>query len=133
MRIKWDDLNKRLAGATILSAQQSSGSRDDEVVIVTTKGTIRMYHQQSCCESVYVEDIIGSLDDLVDGQVVLVEERINSEEAEAKLTSDYYGTETWTFYEIRTTKGDVTIRWYGSSNGYYSEDVTVELGGAYVC
>lgn len=130
MSIRWDDLNKRLAGATILAAQRSSGSEGDAVVIVTTKGTIRMYHQQDCCESVYVEDIIGSLDDLVGGQMVLIEERVNPEEAEA--TSDHYGTETWTFYEIRTTKGDVTIRWYGSSNGYYSEAVTVELDGAYV-
>lgn len=130
MSVRWDDLNKRLAGATILSAQKNNGSEDDEIVIVTTEGTIRMYHQQNCCESVYVEDIIGSLDDLVGGQMVLIEERINPEEAEA--TSDYYRTETWTFYEVRTTKGDVTIRWYGSSNGYYSEAVTVELDGAYV-
>ena len=86
---------------------------------------VRMYHMQDCCESVYIEDIVGDLDDLVGTPLLLVEE-VSNYDGESK---EYSESETWTYYRFRTIKGSVDIRWYGESNGYYSESVDIKIVG----
>lgn len=80
----------------------------------------QFYHKQDCCENVYIEDITGDLKDLEDSPILLAEE-ISSEGAEDHDNEESY---TWTFYKFATVKGDVTVRWLGTSNGYYSESVS---------
>jgi hypothetical protein len=80
-----------------------------------------LYHAQDCCESVYIEDVCGELNDLV-GSPLTMSEEVESDPPEGHVPSDY-GSETWTFYRFATVKGYVTVRWFGSSNGYYSESV----------
>ena len=58
-------------------------------------------HHQQCCESVTIGDICGSLED---------------HEPESY---------TWTFYRSAPIEGEVVVRWYGESNGWYGETVDI--------
>lgn len=80
-------------------------------------------HLQDCCESVSLEDVAGDLDDLVGFPLTVAEESVSSENG-PKPDEDYVDEfYTWTFYLLAGPRGSVTLRWYGSSNGYYSESV----------
>ena len=114
-----------LVGKTIIRTQ---GSRhDDEFVIETECGLVfKFFHYQDCCESVYIEDIIGDLDDLMGIPVVMAEEVYNADTPD-DTEKETYDSFTWTFYRIATQKGLVVLRFLGESNGYYSESVTVSV------
>ena len=79
-----------------------------------------MKHEQDCCEHVYLEDVCGDFEDLIGVPILLAEKISNSELPALEDGEDSW---LWTFFKIATIKGSVTLRWYGTSNGYYSEDV----------
>jgi hypothetical protein len=94
-----------------------------EILFITNEGEkYIMYHQQDCCENVNIEDIIGDINDLIGAPITMAEEVTSNENPkDVNWPSESF---TWTFYKFATIKGYVTIRWYGESNGYYSEHVT---------
>lgn len=97
---------------------------DDQITFVAGDERYVMEHYQDCCESVSIEDICGDVNDLIGSEIVDAYDASNEGEAvPVGWTDDGYESYTWTFYRISTAKGAVTIRWFGSSNGYYSEGV----------
>lgn len=101
---------------SITGMYQGSG----EIIFTTTTGRrFRMYHYQDCCESVVLEDVCGDAEDLIGSPINTAEER-------SMAGPSRYESSTWTFYELASNYGSVTLRWLGVSNGYYSERVSFE-------
>lgn len=69
--------------------------------------------------------------DLIGNPILLAEEVTHEDKTPQGVEEPEWSDEsfTWTFYKLSTIKGSVTFRWYGSSNGYYSEEV--EFGEIY--
>ncbi len=87
----------------------------------------RMYHYQDCCETVSIEDVIGDVEDLLNLPILIAEEVSSCDDVFNENTPNITAEScTWTFYKLCTYKGFVTIRWFGESNGYYSESVSFE-------
>jgi hypothetical protein len=117
-----------LLGKTITRINNTTDSieffcKNENSIFANVPIVYSMYHSQDCCESVTVDDINGDLNDLI-GTPILQAEKRTSQENPEDIVKDYQDSFTWTFYHLATIKGYVTIRWYGESNGYYSESVT---------
>lgn len=126
----WDGCDiAEMVGRTLASVSgMVAGS--DSVTFVADDGTEwRLMHAQDCCESVTLEDVCGDAADLVGSPIVMAEEVSSEPEPEGYEWSEY-DSHTWTFYKFATARGSVTLRWLGTSNGYYSESVSFERKGA---
>ena len=114
-----------LLGKTLIDIRENSDVNGDEMVLYLSNGDVyTMSHSQDCCEYVRIEDIEGDLKDLIGSPLTQAEESTNRED---KIGKEIHESFTWTFYKFATVKGYVTIRWLGESNGYYSEDVGLEM------
>lgn len=135
MSVKFSDLK----GKTLSNVE----NRDNEKIVFTTKEGEKFKlcpHEDMGCGDevlVMVEDICGDLSSLIGSEILLAEEVTQGQNIgpdppsgyspEGSIWTDQDQTSfRWTFYKLRTMKGDVTIRWYGCSNGYYSESVDFE-------
>ena len=107
-----------------------SGSVDgDEMLFETATGERFMFaHQQDCCETVRINDIVGDLQDLVGAPLLVAEEVKGATEPD----EEHYESYTYTFYKFATRRGYVDVRWLGESNGYYSESVELFVEGVTV-
>jgi hypothetical protein len=112
----------RLSGLIGSQRPDISEVKPERIFFVLADGTmVAFWHYKDCCESVYCEDIEGDLFDLIGRPLVVSETAYHSPENHERGVE----SETWTYYRIATPQGMVTLRWLGSSNGYYSEHVSV--------
>ena len=103
-----------LVGKTLTAVTQNG---NDSIDFESDTGERwQMRYEPDCCASCSIEDICGDLADLVGSPIVMAE--VSTNQDDPKPDADSF---TWTFYKLATVKGYVTIRWYGESNGYYSE------------
>ena len=116
---------EELVGKTIKEITGATKGSEEVIFSCDDGSRYRMDHDQDCCEDVSVEDIAGNIQDLI-GSPILQAEESTSDETPEGVKPEYQDSFTWTFYKLATVKGYVTIRWYGESNGYYSESVDFE-------
>ena len=91
------------------SSKIEVGKWKDELSFHIEDKVYKFIHYQECCEDVSIEDICGNLEDLINEPILMAEEYFS------RANNGIY-----TFYKFATRKGYVTVRWYGTSNGYYS-------------
>jgi hypothetical protein len=122
----WDNMDMKDMVGEVFTEVVNYGN---EVRFIREDGKYyRMYHEQDCCESVTVDDIDGDLGDLI-GTPILKSEEVSNDAprpSEGYIINDSY---TWTFYKLATINGYVIIKWLGTSNGYYSESVSLQKVG----
>ena len=116
-----------LLGRTMVRIEGAIMESDKIIFTMENGDKYMLCHHQNCCENVAVEDVIGDVRDLIGSPILMAEEvsHVNENPVGVNIprSQDSF---TWTFYKFATARGYVTIRWYGESNGYYSESVDFE-------
>lgn len=114
--VNFDDL----VGKIITKVSQ----RSDRIIFKTSDGEVySLQHDQECCENVELDDVCGDLDDLINEKIIKFYE---VQDKKTPLKPEDIGKEdveshTWAFYHISTLSSHITIKFYGISNGIYSE------------
>lgn len=125
----WDLYDKQvdfsnLKGKVITEILDCDPGSDNVDFVCSDGSAYKLYHSQSCCENVGLEDIDGDLQDLI-GSEILIAEEVSDDDFENNYKFEYQPeSHTWTFYKLATIKGYVTLRFLGTSNGYYSESMS---------
>ena len=110
---------EEFVGKTLVNVNVLDSLDGDKLVFTFDDGSeYEMYHTQDCCESVYLDEVDGEFSELYGDKILRAYESSDSGEGDS-----YGGSSTWTFYQIATVNSSVHMKWFGESNGYYSESV----------
>lgn len=86
---------------------------------------ITMFHENQCCENVYIYSKTDNLDILIGKTIFDVTEIVSNDTFDTDAEDDSF---TWTFYKffykgLDNKTEEIEIIWLGTSNGYYDEGV----------
>lgn len=109
---------EEIVGAKILGFVHGRG---EYAALYTTKGIVYFRHEIDCCEHVVIDGIDGWTDAAIGETIVSASERI----VEHGIFGDEHLTST--FYTVESNSLDLSMKWQGSSNGFYSETVDLSL------
>lgn len=117
----------RMVGQTMASVERGTDGASDTLTFTTVNGVQFVFHYEpDCCARCDIESIVGDLADLVGVPLLMAEEATSRDDPPDAPAREYPAeSQTWTFYKFATIKGYVDVRWYGESNGYYSESVSL--------
>ena len=94
---------------------------NDAITFECADGAVyNLCFQQQTYEEVWIKDICGKLKWLEGAPIIKAEMNTN---ATPRIAENYHSKQRWTFYNLATVKGHVTIAWEGEGNGYYSLEV----------
>lgn len=98
---------------------------DDEIMLTTESGRrFKIFHYQDCCESVYIESTEGAWAQLIGKPIIAA---THESEDGSEYNGEYrYDSCTKTKITFKVNDATVISRWIGTSNGYYSEEVSIE-------
>lgn len=116
--MEYKEIEPRVIGKRIIHVNGLKENSERVRIYFEDGSKLEMYHEQDCCESVYLLDFDNDVSVLKFAKLLSIEEAVEDGNSRD-------GSSTWTFYKLTTDKGRMTMRWYGESNGYYSENVTV--------
>ena len=103
-----------LKGMTITAVTYNT--EDESLWIHLNTHVLQMIHFQDCCETVYLADVVGNFEDLIGYPLLEVSEStVDIGNSDISSTASYYN--------FKTVKANVQLRWVGESNGYYSETI----------
>jgi hypothetical protein len=95
-----------------------------QILLTTQSGRqICIYHEQDCCESVFIYDTKGNWHELIGKPILWANEEIDSPDDDIIGNFD---SVTQTKLTFKVDDATVVSRWIGESNGYYSETVDIK-------
>ncbi len=97
-----------------------------EITLTDSKGRrYLMSHHQDCCELVQIHDLSGDFEAILNRPLTIAREETSNTHP-PDVPGDSYESFTWTVYEFGNADALLRIRWFGTSNGYYSESVQID-------